>query len=126
MQQESDGHRAGYGVCDPAPNVNCFTALRAPRDAAYHAQLALGQSSDLHPRSRTFCRISLATSYLDAGDVLQACDTAAEALAAAGRIKSARVRKYVRVFDRRLNDFGRQRSILDFRERAREILAVAS
>jgi hypothetical protein len=106
--------------------AHCFTALRAPRDAAYHAQLALGQSSDLHPRSRTFCRISLATSYLDAGDVLQACDTAAEALAAAGRIKSARVRKYVRVFDRRLNDFGRQRSILDFRERAREILAVAS
>jgi hypothetical protein len=106
--------------------AHCFTALRAPRDAAYHAQLALGQSSELHPRSRTFCRISLATSYLDAGDIPRACDTATEALAAAGRIKSARVRKYVRAFDRRLGDFGHQRSILDFRERAREILAVAS
>jgi hypothetical protein len=106
--------------------AHCFTALRAPRDAEHHANLALGQSSDLHPRSRTFCRISLATSYLDAGDVPRACDTAIEAVAAAGRIKSARVRKYVRVFDRRLNDFGRQRSISDFRERARTLLAVAS
>ncbi|TCO46120.1 hypothetical protein EV646_107141 [Kribbella antiqua] len=106
--------------------AHCFTALRSPRNAEQHATLALGQSSDLHPRSRTFCRISLATSYLDAGDVPRACDTAAEAAAAAGRIKSARVRKYVRMFDRRLNDFGRQRSITDFRERARTILAVAS
>jgi hypothetical protein len=106
--------------------AHCFTSLRAPRDAEQHAKLALGQSSDLHPRSRTFCRISLATSYLDAGDVPRACDTATEALVAAGRIKSARVRKYVRIFDRRLNDFGHQRSIAEFRERARPILAVAS
>jgi hypothetical protein len=106
--------------------AHCFTALRAPRDAEYHANLALGQAPDLHPRSRTFCRISLATSFLDADDVPRACETAGEALAAAGRIKSARIRNYVRVFDRRLDDFGRQRSITEFRERARSILAVAS
>jgi tetratricopeptide (TPR) repeat protein len=106
--------------------AHCFTALRAPREAERHAHAALGQSMDLHPRSRTFCRISLATSYLDAGEVLQACDTAGEALEAAGRIKSARVRKYVRTFDNALNSFGSHRSISEFRQRAREILAVAS
>ncbi|TCC43597.1 regulator [Kribbella sindirgiensis] len=103
--------------------AHCFTSLRAPRDAENHANLALSQSSDLHPRSRTFCRVSLATSYLDAGDVPRACDTAIEAVTAAGRIKSARIRNYVRVFDRRLNEFGSQRSITEFRERAGTLLA---
>ncbi|WP_432942824.1 hypothetical protein ACQPXM_38010 [Kribbella sp. CA-253562] len=103
--------------------THCFTALRAPREAERHAILALGEDPEMHPRSRTFCRISLATSYLDAGEVPKACATASEALAAAGRIKSARVRRYVRVFDRRLDAFGAQRSIGEFRERARTILA---
>ena len=103
--------------------AHCFTALRAPRDAERHANLALSQSSDLHPRSRTFCRVSLATSYLDAGDVPQACATAVEAVTAAGRIKSTRIRKYVCVFDRRLNEFGSHRSITEFRERAGALLA---
>ncbi len=106
--------------------AHCFTALRAPRDAERHANLALDESSELHPRSRTFCRISLATSYLDAGDLPRACDTAIEAVAAAGRIKSARVLRYVSVFDRRLNEFGRQRSITEFRERARTLTGIAS
>ncbi|WP_328524972.1 hypothetical protein [Kribbella sp. NBC_00359] len=106
--------------------AHCFTALRAPREAELHAHAALEQSIDLHPRSRTFCRISLATSYLAAGDVAQACETAGEALAAAGRIKSARVRKYVRTFDSTLNGFGRHRSISEFREQAREIVSYAS
>ncbi|WP_133783617.1 hypothetical protein [Kribbella sp. VKM Ac-2571] len=106
--------------------AHCFTALRAPRDAERHANLALGESSGLHPRSRTFCRLSLATSYLDAGDLPRACDTAIEAVEAAGRIKSARVRRYVSVFDRRLDDFGRQRSITEFRERAQTLMATAS
>lgn len=106
--------------------AHCFTALRAPREAEHHARLALVQAPDLHPRSRTFCRVSLATSYLDAGDIPRACETAGDALQAAGRIKSARVRSYVRSFDRRLNSYGSQRSIADFRERARAMLASAS
>ncbi|TDO54962.1 hypothetical protein EV643_101756 [Kribbella sp. VKM Ac-2527] len=106
--------------------AHCFTALRSPREVERHANLALGDASELHPRSRTFCRMSLATSYVDAGDVPRACETADKALTAAGRIKSARVRSYVQTFDRRLSAFGGQRSIADFRERARQILAVAS
>jgi tetratricopeptide (TPR) repeat protein len=106
--------------------AHCFTALRAPKEAERHAGLALGEDPEMHPRSRTFCRISLATSYLDAGDIPKACETAGEALIAAGRIKSARVRKYIRVFDRRLSAFGGQRSISEFRERARPFLTAAS
>ncbi|MGW7681447.1 hypothetical protein ACWGID_11950 [Kribbella sp. NPDC054772] len=106
--------------------AHCFTALRAPRDAEQNAHVALAQSTDLHPRSRTFCRISLATSYLDAGDVPRACEIAEDALSTAGRIKSARVRSYVRTFDRRLQSFGAQRSITGFRDRARDILSSAS
>jgi hypothetical protein len=106
--------------------AHCFTALRSPREAERNAQAALGDSTDQHPRSRTFCRISLATSYLDAGDLPRACSTAGDALAIAGRIKSARVRKYVRVFDNALSTFGPHRSISEFRAQAREILGVAS
>ncbi|GAA1709478.1 hypothetical protein GCM10009745_66730 [Kribbella yunnanensis] len=106
--------------------AHCFTALRSPREAEHHAHAALGQAGDPHPRSRTFCRITLATAYLDAGDVPQACTTAGEALAAAGRIKSARVRRYVRTFDRGLEGFGQQRSIVEFRQRARDLLRDAS
>jgi hypothetical protein len=106
--------------------AHCFTALRSAREAERHAHAALGESSDQHPRSRTFCRISLATSYLAAGDVPRACVTAGEALVAADKIKSARVRKYFRTFDHALDSFGRQRSISEFREQAREILTVAS
>lgn len=106
--------------------AHCFTALRAPKEAERHANLALGEDPDMHPRSRTFCRVSLATSYLDAGEIPRACEVAGEALIAAGRIKSARVRKYIRVFDRRLNTFGSQRSISEFRERARTFVAAAS
>ncbi|MFD3402944.1 hypothetical protein ACFWUU_19820 [Kribbella sp. NPDC058693] len=106
--------------------AHCFTALRSPREAERNAHVALGYAADEHPRSRTFCRISLAMSYLDAGDVPHACSTAGDALAAAGRIKSARVRQYVRVFDNALNAVGHHRSISEFRAQAREILSVAS
>jgi hypothetical protein len=106
--------------------AHCFTALRTPREAEHHAQAALSQTVDLHPRSRTFCRVTLATSYLHAGDVPRACTTAGEALTAAGRIKSTRVRHYVRTFDRGLEGFGRQRSVVEFRERARDLVTVAS
>ncbi|MEU4196780.1 hypothetical protein AB0E69_33085 [Kribbella sp. NPDC026611] len=125
-----DGEPAWIGYFDQAELhdelAHCFTALRSPRDAERHAHAALAQSTSEHPRSRTFCRISLATSYLDAGEVTQACATAGDALAAAGRIKSARVQTYIRTFDSSLNRFGKQRAIADFHERAREILSVAS
>ncbi|MGW6281984.1 hypothetical protein [Kribbella sp. NPDC055071] len=127
---EADGEPDWIGYFDQSELhdelAHCFTSLRTPREAERHAQAALRGSIDLHPRSRTFCRISLATSYLDAGEIAQACATAGEALAAAGKIKSARVRKYVRTFDNALTSFGRHRSISEFRERAREILVVAS
>lgn len=106
--------------------AHCFTALRSPKEAERHANLSLADDSTAHPRSRTFCRISLATSYLDSKDIAHACETATAAIETAGRIKSARVRQYIRNFDRRLDGFGRVRAVADFREHARFVLDAAS
>ena len=106
--------------------AHCFTALRSPTDAVRHAAVSISGDHDAHPRSRTFCRVSLATSYLQRKEVEQACSTAIEALAIGGRIKSARVREYLQAFDRRLDEFGRARPITAFRDQARHILETAS
>lgn len=106
--------------------AHCFTALRVPTDAEYHAKLALENGTTTRPRSRTFCRISLATSYVDRNESEQACATATVALKVAGRIKSARVRTYLKNFNRRLDDFGKDRSVVAFRAQARQIFEQAS
>ncbi|WP_157181529.1 hypothetical protein [Actinopolymorpha alba] len=69
---------------------HCFTALRQVADAEHHTRIALTHSGDAYPRSRTFCRLSLATAYLVRKDVEQACTVAAEAVQVADRLKSAR------------------------------------
>ncbi|MFI7060002.1 hypothetical protein ACIBL3_03385 [Kribbella sp. NPDC050124] len=55
-QEAEDGEPDWIGYFDQAELqdelAHCFTTLRAPREAQQHAQLALGESSDLHPRSR--------------------------------------------------------------------------
>ncbi|MCF2531148.1 transcriptional regulator [Yinghuangia soli] len=104
---------------------HCFTGLRARADAEYHAGLSLGGLSDAYPRSRVFCRVSLATAQLHGKDVEQACATAAEGLAMAGRIESARVRSYLTAFNRELQPYACLTAVSEFRERAREAFDAA-
>jgi hypothetical protein len=102
-----------------------FTALRSRSDAEYHAGLSLGGLSDAYPRSRVFCRVSLATAQLRSKDVEQACATADEALVMAGRIESARVRSYVQTFMRELSPYGSLLAVTELRDRARDLLSAA-
>lgn len=104
---------------------HCFTALRSRSDAEYHAGLSLGGLSDDYPRSRVFCRVSLATAQLRSKDVEQACATADEALVMAGRIESARVRSYVQTFMRELSPYGSLLAVTELRDRARDLLSAA-
>lgn len=104
---------------------HCFTALRQRADAEYHARLALGDLSDAYPRSRTFCRLSLATAQLQARDVEQACATATAAMSAMEQIKSARVRAYLRNFAAETKPYADVPAVKDFRHQARELLVAA-
>lgn len=96
---------------------HCFAALRQTRDAVEHADLCLRRSDEGYVRSRTFCRITLASAHLGRRDVEQACSVAAQALDLVGRIKSSRVRSYIQVFDRKLEPFAELCEVAAFRER---------
>lgn len=100
---------------------HCFTSLRAPSDAAFHANIALASESSAYPRSRIFCRFSLAMAQLESS-VEEACDTAHRALIRATSIKSARIRTYVRTFNQRLTAIGPSRASREFRQKAEMML----
>ncbi|UGQ10978.1 transcriptional regulator [Yinghuangia sp. ASG 101] len=104
---------------------HCFTALRQRADVEYRARLALGDVSDAYPRSRTFCRLSLATAQLRARDVEQACATATTAMSAMRQIKSARVRAYLRSFAAETRPYADVPAVKDFHHQARELFEAA-
>ncbi|PZG45039.1 transcriptional regulator [Spongiactinospora gelatinilytica] len=109
---------------------HCFAALRQSDDATRHARMALESSSDAYPRSRTFCRMTMAGAYLapqrpSQRDVEQACAVASQALALVDRLKSHRVREYVRTFDRSLDSYAALAPVVAFRQQLREMALCA-
>ncbi|MFC0037670.1 transcriptional regulator [Actinomadura rayongensis] len=109
---------------------HCFQALGHTSQAVRHATLSLAASGDSYPRSRTFCRFTLATSHVSASrsrdrDVDQAVAVATEALPLVDQLKSVRVRSYIRTFNRHLDTYADTAAVSAFRERLAEVLVAS-
>lgn len=106
---------------------HCFEALGQTSQAIRHATRSLAASGDIYPRSRTFCRFTLASSYLNAAraatrDIEQAVAVASEALPLIDQLKSVRVQSYVSTFNRRLEPYTKLTVVSGFREQLSAVL----
>src|ERR1022692_3816114 len=97
---------------------HCFRDLGQPRRAVEHAARAVAASDGQYPRSDFFVTMVLADAYADLGDPEQACDAALGALRLGQALTSARCVAYLREFRERLDRFGCNRAVRDFREQA--------
>lgn len=79
---------------------HCFRDLGEYPAAAGHAQASIGSARG--PRSDFFATMVLADSYLGAGEVELACQTALDAISQGERLRSARCNRYARDFRARL------------------------
>lgn len=100
---------------------------RQSPQAVRYATLSLTASGDAYPRSRAFCRFTLAGSYLNVQrpqhrDLERAVAVAAEALPLVDQLKSVRVRSYIRTFDRHLDPYATTTVVADFRERLKAVV----
>ncbi|GAA2144431.1 hypothetical protein GCM10009760_31900 [Kitasatospora kazusensis] len=100
--------------------AHCYRDLQQWRPAAQHAEKSLRLRAPAYARSRIFCRMVLATARLGMGDVDEACAMAAEALRAAGEMRSARTVEYLRDFHRRLAPYRVSQAARAFEEAARQ------
>lgn len=76
--------------------AHCLRDLRRPKAAARQAELALESSDPAYARSRTFSRLVLVAADVQRGEIERACATATRALESVARLRSSRVRRYVR------------------------------
>ena len=90
---------------------------RAVHATTYAAQ-ALGTASGQYLRSDFFATMVLAHSYVDQGDVEQACDVALHGMRIGEQLKSARCHSYVDEFRIRLSKVGDSRAVRAFTESA--------
>ncbi|MFV2121989.1 regulator, partial [Streptomyces sp. Act-28] len=97
--------------------AHCHRDLQQHRAAAQHAERALQLYPPGHARSRTFCRVVLATARLALGELEQACVLGAEAARQAAEMRSARAVEYVRDFERRLDSHRDAPPVRAYRER---------
>ncbi|MBO2461538.1 transcriptional regulator [Actinomadura violacea] len=109
---------------------HCFHALRQAPQAIRHASQSLRASGDAYPRSRAFCRFTLAGSYLNVHrtqhrDLERAVAIATEALPWVNQLKSVRIRSYISTFDRYLDPYADDSTVVDFRERLKAIVNAA-
>jgi hypothetical protein len=107
-----------------------LAALGDADDAIHYARLALEQSSAAFPRSRTFCRLTLAGAYLTTKrprerDVEAACAVAAEALSMASHLKSDRVRIYLKRFKLLMDSYAQVPTVTAFHERWHHVFTDA-
>ncbi|MEU3447758.1 regulator [Streptomyces thermolilacinus] len=98
--------------------AHCHRDLQQYRAAAQHAERALQLYPAGYARSRTFCRVVLATARLALGELDQACVLGAEAARQAADMRSARAVEYVRDFERRLEPHRDAPPVRAYRERA--------
>ena len=90
---------------------------RAVHATTYAAQ-ARGTASGQYLRSDFFATMVLAHSYVDQGDVEQACDVALHGMRIGEQLKSARCHSYVDEFRIRLSKVGDSRAVRAFTESA--------
>lgn len=96
--------------------AHCFRDLREFPSAARHARAGIGNSCG--PRSDFFVRMVLADSYLGAGEVELACQTALDAMSEGEQLRSARCARYLREFSARLAPVSSAAAVRQFREDA--------
>jgi hypothetical protein len=97
---------------------HCFRDLGDHSQAAAHAARAAAQSDGQYPRSDFFAALVLADAHAGQDDPGQACQTALSALRAGEALTSARCVACTREFRRRLDRFGGQPAVRDFRDQA--------
>ncbi|MCP9946101.1 regulator [Streptomyces somaliensis] len=98
--------------------AHCHRDLQQYRAAAQYAERALQAYAPGQVRSRTLCRVVLATARLALGELEQACSLGAEAARQAAEMRSARAVEYVRDFERRLDAHRDAPQVRAYRERA--------
>ncbi|MCP9988319.1 regulator [Streptomyces sudanensis] len=97
--------------------AHCHRDLRQYRAAAQYAERALQAYAPGYARSRTLCRVVLATARLALGELEQACALGLEAARQAAEMRSARAVEYVRDFERRLDAHRDAPPVRAYRER---------
>ena len=97
---------------------HCFRDLGDASKAATHAARASAHSDGEYPRSDFFVNMVLADAHADHDDPEQACQVALTALLSGEGLTSARCVAYLREFRQRLDRFGDQPAVRDFRDQA--------
>jgi transcriptional regulator with XRE-family HTH domain len=97
---------------------HCFRDLGLARQATEHATRAVAQSDGAYARSDFFAGIVLADAYADQDEPGQACQAALDALQLGEALSSSRCVAYVREFRQRLDRFGGQPEVREFRDQA--------
>ncbi|GAB3380826.1 regulator [Amycolatopsis echigonensis] len=97
---------------------HCNRDLGRSVDATAFATQSLGPTASGYVRSDFFATMVLADSYLDQGELEQACDVALKALTIGETLKSARCQAYVDEFRTRLTKVGRSTVATEFAEQA--------
>jgi len=98
---------------------HCNRDLGRPDRAIEYATQALDSASGDYVRSDFFVAIVLADAHLDRGDVDEGCRVAGEAFAVGEGLESARCRRYVKEFRKRLVRYRRSTEARDFAARVR-------
>ena len=99
---------------------HCFRDLGQGSQAAGHAARATAQSDGEYARSDFFVTMVLADACADQDDPDQACQIALDALRIGEALTSARCVAYVQEFRQRLDRFGDQPAVREFRDHAAE------
>ena len=109
------GYFDGSEVADEF--AHCFHDLGRGKSAIEHAQLSIKLAPASFRRSRTFAGLVQAGAHLtnELQALEAACDLAEQTIAAAGRLRSARVRTYIARFQKRLEPYGNSRPVQELR-----------
>ncbi|MBW1604566.1 MFS transporter [Streptomyces sp. JJ66] len=133
---ESWLERAREGDADPswldfysydrlaADAAECYRDLRAPRQARRFTEQALSRPTEDYVRSHGLRLLVSAVAELESGNLDAACAAGTRAVEVAGRISSARTTEYVRDLLHRMEPYGDNPRVVEFRERARPLLAA--
>ncbi|MGD9485944.1 sporulation protein [Streptomyces sp. TRM70308] len=107
-----------------ADAAECYRDLRAPRQVRRFTEQALSRPTEEYVRSHGLRLLVSAVAELESGNLDAACAAGTRAVEVAGRISSARTTEYVRDLLHRMEPYGDNPRVVEFRERARPLLAA--
>ncbi|MCZ7417506.1 MULTISPECIES: MFS transporter [unclassified Streptomyces] len=107
-----------------ADAAECYRDLRAPRQVRRFTEQALSKPTEEFVRSHGLRLLVSAVAELESGNLDAACAAGTRAVEVAGRISSARTTEYVRDLLHRMEPYGDNPRVAEFRERARPLLAA--